>query len=171
MRRCPPGTMRYVVRPDDTLYKLAQKFETSIPAIVSANPFINPRFLMIGQELCIPSQPIFPSCPEGNYYRIKERDTLYSIAQTYNISLDDLIEANPRITPTRLRIGQIICIPLAVPPITCPPDSTSYIIKEGDTFFSLSKIFNVTVEEIQEANPSINPRGLLIGQKICIPNR
>ncbi len=167
--QCPPGTVSYVIRGGDTYYALAQRYNTSVPALVSANPFVDPNRLMIGQSICIPRQQIYPACPEGNYYTIKQGDTLYAIALTFNVSLDDLIEANPAIDPTRLAIGQIICIPLATPPVQCPPDTTHYIVESGDTFYRIAGRYSITVENLAEANPRINPYGLLIGQKLCIP--
>ncbi len=167
-RQCPPGTTPYVIRPGDTFYSLALRFNTTIAAIISANPLVDPNFLQAGQVICIPRQPIFPPCPEGNYYTIQPGDTLYRIARFFSVSLDDLIEANPGIDPDRLMVGQVICIPLAVPPPVCPPGTVPYIIQPGDTFYFIARRFNTTVEALIRANPDINPNALLIGQQICI---
>ena len=136
-KQCPPNTMLYIIKAGDTFYNLAIQYNTTIPALISANPMVNPNNLMIGQPICIPMQPIFPSCPEGNFYTIKAGDTLYSLAKFYNVSLDDSLEANPGIDPDRLFVGQVICIPLAVPPVTCPQGQMQYVIKPGDTFFGI----------------------------------
>ncbi len=168
-RQCPPGTRPYVIRPGDTFYSLAIRFNTTVPAIISANPGVDPNFLQIGQVICIPMQPIFPPCPEGNYYTIRPGDTLFAIARRFNVSLDDLIEANPGIDPYRLMVGQVICIPVAVPPVTCPPGTFPYTIRPGDTFYSIARRFNTTVAALISANPGVNPNFLLVGQRICVP--
>lgn len=168
-RQCPPNTVAYTIRAGDTLYRLAIRYNTSVPAIVSANPNIDIENLQVGQQICIPRQPEYPACPEGNYYTIQGSDTLYSIARRFNVSLDDLLEANPGIDPDRLRVGQVICIPLATPPITCPEGTRSYTIRRGDTFYSIARRFNTTVDALIRANPGIDPDALLIGQQICIP--
>lgn len=50
-------------------------------------------------------------CPPGTTtHTIKTGDTLYRIACRYKISLDDLFEANPGISPYMLKVGQVICI-------------------------------------------------------------
>jgi LysM repeat protein len=67
-RQCPPGTTPYTIKRGDTFYSLARRFNTTVSAIISANPGVNPNNLQIGQIVCIPRQPIFPPCPEGNYY-------------------------------------------------------------------------------------------------------
>ncbi|WZL74571.1 LysM peptidoglycan-binding domain-containing protein [Clostridiaceae bacterium 35-E11] len=167
-KQCPLGTVPHIIQPGDTFYGLAKKYNTSISALISANPSINPGNLFIGQTLCIPRQQIYPPCPEGNYYTIRSGDALYAIARAYNISIDDLIEANPGINPYILVVGQVICIPLAVPPVTCP-EGNSYVIQRGDTFYKIAKTFNISLDDLLEANPMIDPDRLLIGQTICIP--
>ena len=52
------------------------------------------------------------ACPNGTEsYIIQEGDSLYQIAEKFNISLDSLLRANPYINPYMLFVGQIICIP------------------------------------------------------------
>ncbi len=170
MQRCPPNTVAYVIKPGDTLYSLARRFGTTVDAILSINPLItDPESLRVGQRICIPRQPVYPACPEGNYYVIRQGDTLYSIARRYNISLDDLLEANPGINASALAIGQVICIPLATPPVTCPTGFAAYTIQAGDTFYSIARRSGTTVAKLRAANPSVNPNTLLVGQVICIP--
>ena len=166
---CPPNTVSYTIRQGDTLYALAAQYNTTVPAIVSANPGIDPQRLTVGQEICIPQQAVYPPCPEGNYYTIRAGDTLYAIARQFNVSLDDLLEANPGIEPFQLQVGQVICIPVATPPAACPEGYTQHTIVAGDTFFALAQRYGVTVDAIRAANPNVNPNALLIGQTLCIP--
>jgi LysM repeat protein len=166
---CPPNSFAYVIKAGDTFFSLAQRYNTTVAAIISANPLVDPNRLRIGQTICIPRQPIYPPCPEGNYYTIKPGDTLYSLARFYNVSLNDLIEANPGINPDNLRVGQVICIPLATPPVTCPPGTAIYTIQAEDTFYRLARRFNVSVDALIRANPTVDPDALLIGQVICVP--
>ncbi len=167
--QCPPNTFSYTIKKGDTVYSLAQKYNTAVAAIVSANPGININNLQVGEVICIPRQKQFPSCPEGNFYEIKAGDTFFSIARFFNISVDDLREANPAVNPETLQVGQIICIPVATPPVTCPTGSRSYTIQKGDTFYSLAQKYNTTVQKLRQLNPGINPEALLIEQKICVP--
>lgn len=51
---CPGGTTAYTIKAGDTLYRLAQRFNTTVEAIERANPTINPNDLQIGQVICIP---------------------------------------------------------------------------------------------------------------------
>ncbi|WP_245684763.1 LysM peptidoglycan-binding domain-containing protein [Orenia metallireducens] len=169
LQQAPPNTEAYQIKAGDTLYSLAQRFNTTVSAIISANPEIDPDNLQVGDKIFIPLQKEYPSCPEGNYYTIKAGDSFYAIADRFNISVDDLQEANPYVEPNNLKVGEVICIPLATPPVECPQGSILYIVKKGDTFYSIAKKYKISVAELRDANPRINPDELLIGQKICIP--
>lgn len=167
-RQCPTGTAPYIIRAGDTYFSLAIRFNTTVPAIIAANPGVDPNLLMIGQVICIPTRPQIPPCPGGNLYVIRPGDTLFAISRFFNVSLNALIAANPGIDPNRLFVGQIICIPVT-PPVTCPTGTTPYTIQAGDTFFAIAARFNTTVAALIAANPGVNPDALLIGQIICVP--
>ncbi len=166
-QQCPPATFPYIIKLNDTLYSLARRFNTTVAAIISANPFVRPEALQIGQRICVPTQRVYPPCPEGNYYRIRPGDTLYSIAEAYNISLDDLMESNPLIDPNILMIGQVICIPTAAQPAPCF-NNNYYTIVSGDTLYSIARRLNTTIRDIMALNPNINPYDLRVSQRICI---
>lgn len=60
--------------------------------------------------------------------------------------------------------------PPELPPIPPVPTATEYTIAKGDSFSTIAKKFpGVTAKAIQEANPSVDPLRLQIGQKIMIP--
>ncbi|MEW6446551.1 MAG: LysM peptidoglycan-binding domain-containing protein [Bacillota bacterium] len=80
----------------------------------------------------IPPPP--PVCP-GQIYTVQYGDTLFLIAQRFNVPLNDLIEANPQITnPALILPGQQICIP-TLPVQYClvlePPAGVSPAGEEG----------------------------------------
>lgn len=60
-------------------------------------------------------------------YQINAGDTLYRIAKQFGLSVDDLLAANPTVTPTRLRIGQLLDIPQVVPDLSV--DGEAPVIK------------------------------------------
>lgn len=176
---CPNGTI-YTIKAGDTFYKIADEFDITVRELQLANPLVNPYNLVVGQKICIPKKPAppppppaIPPCVDGTYYVIKAGDTFYSIANRFNVTLRDLEAANPGVDPNSLVVGRIICIPKkVVPPNTPPcPGGAYYTIQAGDTFFSIANRFNVTLRDLELANPGVDPTKLTIGQIICIPRK
>lgn len=164
---CPGGT-QYTIKPGDALYTLARRFNTTINAIINANPGINPTNLQLGQVICIPAAPSPGPCPGGFAYIVKSGDTFFSIARRYGIAVPALSAANPGVDPNALRVGQQLCIPAAAPPQEpCP--GRLYTIQPGDTFYGLARRFGYTLDALLAANPGVNPDSLRVGQAFCLP--
>ncbi|MHB1167228.1 MAG: LysM peptidoglycan-binding domain-containing protein [Carboxydocellales bacterium] len=163
---CPGGTL-YTIQPGDSYFGLARRFNTTVAALTSANPGVNPQNLQVGQQVCIPVPPTGGVCPGGFLYIIRSGDTYFSISRRFGIVVPALIAANPGVDPNRLFIGQTICVPATVP-ATCPGGVT-YVIVAGDTLYSIARRYNISIEALFAANPGINPQALRIGQVICLP--
>ena len=162
---CPPGSVSYVIRSGDTLFAIAQRFNTTVAAIIVLNPGLDPNGLRIGQTICVPQAAT--TCPGGTFYTIQPGDTLFSIATRFDISLGALQTANPGLDPTRLVPGQRICIP-ALQPIVCPGNNT-YLIRTGETLSSIAEKFGVSAAEILILNPGLRPSDFIPGRTICLP--
>lgn len=111
----PPGICRgflYTVVSGDTIARIARRFGVRPGDILRANPqIVNPDIIFPGQTICIPFPPP-PDCADGFLYTIQRGDSLFAIARRNNITLDDLLAANPQIvSPDVIFVGQVICIP------------------------------------------------------------
>lgn len=167
-RQCPQGTMSHTIKEGDNLYDLAQRHDTTVQAITMVNVDLDPDRLEIGQIICIPGGGTLPLCP-GRRYTIKAGDTLGNIAVRFNTTVNEILRLNPGIDPRSLRVAQIICIPVITPPSRCPEGYTPYIIKQGDTLYTILQKFGAVIDDIISANQGINPDRLVIGDRICIP--
>ncbi|MFX3623353.1 MAG: LysM peptidoglycan-binding domain-containing protein [Ectobacillus sp.] len=92
-----------VVQRGDTLYKIAQKYGTTVDAIVKDNGLNAALPLVIGQDLLVNTK--------GNVYYVQPGDSLYKISLTYNVPLSTLAKANNLSLNTQLQIGQRLYIP------------------------------------------------------------
>lgn len=115
---CPVGTLPYNVNEGDTLLSIAAGFGTDVEALLRTNPDIDPYNLQVGQRICIAEkfqEP--PMCSTRNFYVIRSGDTIRAIAASFEVEVEEILRINPDINPRNLRVGQIICIPLAPSPI------------------------------------------------------
>jgi len=97
----------HIVRKNETLSAIAQKYGVSANAIQSFNGISNPNLLFVGKKLKIPSG----SSPEIPYM-VKKGDSLGSIASRFGVSLSALSSRNGITSPNLIRIGQKIVIPV-----------------------------------------------------------
>lgn len=100
----------------------------------------------------------------NNYYIVKKGDNLYSIARTYNTSVDDIKRLN-NLSSNLLSIGQ----KLLIKGIQSTDNNMTYTVKNGDTLYSISRIFKTTVDSIKNVN-NLKNNILSIGQKLIIPS-
>ncbi|NLL81037.1 MAG: LysM peptidoglycan-binding domain-containing protein [Tissierellia bacterium] len=167
--RCPVGSFEYTIRSGDTLWILAQRYNTTVEAIMRINPGLDPNNLRVGMVICVPEEGPPPmTCPRGSFeYTVRPGDTLFSIAQRYNTTVGAILRINPGLDPNNLRVGMVICVPEGTNPPPC--DGQNYIVRPGDTLYSIAKMFNTSVYKLIEANPGIDPNNLRVGMVICIP--
>ena len=105
-------------------------------------------------------------------YIVKRGDTLWSIANQYGVTVNELKRYN-NLTSDNLSIGQVIEIPSSTTIVTPSEDDiineeNVYVVQNGDTLYSISRKFGVTVQDIRDANNLINDI-LSIGMNLIIP--
>ena len=161
--RLPGSTIEgdtYTVQNGDTLYSIALRFSTSVNDIKKLNNLTNNN-LAIGQVLRIPKREIEEE--NNNLYTVQNGDTLYSIANKYNVLVNDLIDRN-NLPSTVLQTGQILVIPTGDNEIV----GNVYTVKPSDTLYKIASLYNVTIKDIIDAN-NLTSNILTIGQKLTIP--
>ena len=101
---------------------------------------------------------------ETNIYVVKSGDSLWSIAKKYNIDIDDIVKEN-NLGTTLLKVGQKLIIPVE----NKDNSSDFYVVKPGDTLWSIAKKYNISVDELKNIN-SLNNNMLSINQKLILPS-
>ncbi|RJP44893.1 M23 family metallopeptidase [Candidatus Parcubacteria bacterium] len=108
-------------------------------------------------------KPIGPTAYRSDLfiYRVQEGDTLSRIASDFGVSVQTLIDANPKVRASSLRIGDELLI--------LPVSGLVYQTKDGDELESIASRFGMREDRILEANPSVNFSVLDPGVPIVIP--
>ena len=152
-------TNTYVVQKGDSLYSIANKLGTTVSELKKENN-LTTNTLQIGEVLRIPTKEIYEE--EENVYIVQKGDTLYSVAMANNTTVDELKKAN-NLTSNILSTGQLLKIPSAL-----LPEST-YIVKKGDSLYSIANKYNTTVDELKRIN-NLTSNILSIGQVLKLPS-
>lgn len=178
----PNNMFMYTVKSGDTLYKIAQKYNTTVPKIMDLNYLKNTN-LTIGQVLRIPEM----FTPEDemilpNYinYVVQSGDTLYSIARKFNVNVDTILKDNV-LTSNILKVGQNLkirlndnnmieeCIGVDYTPLVSNTQTITYTVKKGDSLYSIARKFNTSVDTLVNIN-NLKSNNLSIGQVLKIPS-
>ncbi len=152
----------YVVKKGDTLYGIAQANNTTVDEIKKFNNLTS-NILSTGQLLKIPSSLL----PEATY-TVKKGDSLYSIANKYNTTVDELKRIN-NLTSNTLSIGQVLKLPSDKASDEEKEENTiTYTVQKGDSLYSIAKKYNTTIDAIKNLN-NLTTNILSIGQVLLIP--
>ena len=104
----PTTTTTYTIKSGDTLYSIAKKYETTVDKIKQLNNLSN-NTLTIGMQLKIPTTQYIETPTTTITYTVIPGDTLYSIARTYNTTVNNLKELN-NLSSNILTVGQRLLI-------------------------------------------------------------
>ncbi|MFC4815592.1 LysM peptidoglycan-binding domain-containing protein [Flavobacterium sp. GCM10023249] len=167
------------VQPKETLYGISRQHNTTIEAIQLANPEILKEGLKVGQTLNIPSvkvatTPTPKAVPmvTGNVHEVQPKETLFSIARLYNVSVKDLDALNTEVLKEGLKIGMKITIPNKKKTISGQAriinnETVFHVVQPKETKYSISKKYGITIEQLELQNPEII-NGLTEGNKLAI---
>ncbi len=187
MAQSTSGHFMHTVTKGQSLYSISSMYNVPIADIVKLNPGSNQR-IKVGQELKIPqtgaeNQVIFHTIQAG--------ETLYKLSVKHGVSVERICRANPGLSVKNFRIGQVIAIPPKMKASTevkaqvaeavsqvqaiqkeeplKPKCRDMHKIKRKETVYSISRMYDITEEELIAANPEIKNKSLKRGKFLCIP--
>jgi len=174
------------VAPKETLYGIEKKYGVSDEALKKANPTLEKTGLQIGQTLIIPSKNNSKNTASNQdkviYHEVLPKETKYSIAKRYGITIKELEKRNPEVI-SNLPIGYKLIIKGNPPkadkivvvaeskkeitkanPIKSPAaiNYLNYEVKTKETLYSLSKMFGMSQEDLIALNPALS-KGVVEG--------
>jgi LysM repeat protein len=168
---------------------LADRYGSTIEAIVAANGLSDNYLIGVGQVLVIPVRLPAPATPTptgtpavviltatpsgpvpalgtGNTYVVRPVATLAQLNGIVNVD--------------RIQVGQMLQLPStpeqppaatstpAPPPTTNQPQAY-YIVRPGDSLYRISLIYGVPIAQLAQANNIVNMHRIYVGQTLIIP--
>ncbi len=173
----PAQSTVVIVQPGDSLTRLASRYGITIGQLAAANGLSWNSWLYAGQRLTIPtSVPLNPApLPSGSTYVVRAGDTLMRIAAHHGVSVSQLATLNGLYWNSWVYVGQRLAIPggQAAPAPSPAPSTPSgsdsvYVVRAGNTLFSIAKWNGTTVSAIQAAN-GLSSATIYVGQRLKIP--
>ena len=176
----------HTVSKGQTLYSIARMYEVSVNDIIALNPECAQK-LAIGYKLKIAQKKKATDTTnndEKRYHTIQPGETLYRLSQKYGITPQEICTANPGLSISNFRAGEVILIPRIQTPEqpTTPaqptkeekttPETTirtTHKVEKGETLYSLARRYGITEEELLAANPQIKKKKLKRKSIISIP--
>lgn len=164
----------YEVQPKETVYSLCKKLEISQERLMELNPSVADG-LKAGQTLYFPAAP----GQTARIHVVKPKETLYGIGKLYGITPDQICQWNPsavdgirpgqRLVVSEPVEGEPIAKPLDYAPVAENPEG--YVIKQGDTLYSIAIANSTTVSAILSANPELDRDNYKAGTIISLPKK
>lgn len=168
----------HLVKEGETLYSIAKAYGVSEDIIANENVDVLYGPLQINQALKIPvetgqKKPTKEDKKNYTLHLVQPGHTLYFLSRKYNVAVDTIVKYNPETASGTLSIDQVIRIPKksinTLPRSAQNQPKAEYLIHKvqpGETLYSLSKRFNISIDRIMEINPFLKNDGLKAGQEL-----
>jgi len=181
LKKSSSPTDQYIVKKGDSLGKIAKRHRMSISELKRLNNLKSDN-IGIGQKLIISanyvpeqseaastakavadstkvkvSESAVQPTAEGDYYTVKQGDTLAKIAAQFNISVDEIKGAN-NLKSDNINLDQKLLVKIG---------SFMYKVKKGENLNSIAKKFNTSIQKLKDDN-KLDSDKLTVGQKLDI---
>jgi LysM repeat protein len=179
----------YQVQQGETLYAISKKLGISVDEMIKNNP-TSKEGVAAGQMLTYfapkkyfstQTQPVKTEVVAKkeipNLHTIQAEETKYSVSKKYGISIPELEELNPHIKNVfeigmQIRLNKNTVVPKTVVADVQPTTTKTmfYAVQQGETLFSISRKFGISVDEITKKNPAVST-GLTVGMELLLPEK
>lgn len=172
----------HTVEKGQSLYSIASMYHVNQADIIALNPGCEEK-IYAGRTLKIPQK---KEKGDPVFHTIQPQETLYQLTVKYHIPAEDICKANPGLSASNFKIGEVIIIPSAdkgaekqtsksplpakenIRPEVKPRCKEMHKVQRKETIFSVSRQYGITEQELINANPELK-RGMKKGDLLCIP--
>lgn len=190
------ATTKYTVQSGDTLHGVANKFDTSLQVVADLNNVADNYMVQWGEVLTVPAKAVNPgkdtakSTPKANTvktttYTVKSGESLGSIANDYDMNVNELATLNNLKANTGLKTGQKLQVPATASKTKVAPKNDtkddvkvvskykgateSYSVKSGDSLNGLAAKYNIAASDLAALNGLKPNSAVQRGQTLKVP--
>ncbi len=143
------------VDPKETVYSISRRYGATVLEVVEANPSAASG-IEVGAILKVPYQRKASLPAAQRTHTVAAKETLYSIAKMYNLSVEELKTLN-NLTNNTLEVGQVLVLkggttPTAIPRVRTKVLSSTHTVAAKETLFSIAQQYQVTVDQLKAWN-------------------
>jgi len=169
----------HMVQAGDCLWSISRRYHVPLEDVLEMNALNKDSILKVGQKIIIKKSQEETSS-ETIVYQVCSGDNIWSIAKKYGVSQEKILKDNNLTESSILRIGQKIKINGAqnqkgvVTAAKEQPAKTTiqkYVIQKGDSLWTISRVFGVSIKTIMTANNLSEDSVLQIGMELKIPTQ
>ncbi|OAD92336.1 hypothetical protein A7A78_08755 [Aequorivita soesokkakensis] len=168
------------VQKGETVYSISKEYGISEETIYNLNPDAK-NGLKVNSVLIIPSNSVISSGTNNNNFRqhkVKKKETLYGIAQLYNVSVDEIKKLNKDLYSRGLKKGENLLIPAkgnnsetnGSNTETTLPGTQKYTVQAKETKFGIARKFGISIAELEDLNPNLG-ESLKLGSVLIVPDK
>lgn len=172
------GYFLHTITKGQSLYSIANMYNVTVDDIVRLNPGSRTQ-IRVGEALKIP-QANDSNKGRSTFHTIQAGETLYQLTVKYKVSAQAICDANPGLSASNFRVGQVVSIPVqSTSDITSAAVSQTkpankewkemHKVERKETIFSICELYGVTEEALIAANPELKTGKLRKGMFLFIP--
>lgn len=178
------GYFLHTVTKGQSLYSISTMYNVTMEDLIRLNPGCEKQ-IRAGESLKIPQADSGSNQGKPTFHTIQAGETLYQLTLKYNVTVQAICTANPGLSASNFRIGQVISIPAQTPiqpakenlSETAAQNSSGkktdwrdmHKVERKETIFSISRQYGISEEELIAANPELKKGKLKRGSFLFIP--
>lgn len=168
----------HYVQPGETIFSIARQYKISEETIYRLNPAAKTG-ITTNSILILPSKILDMESQEEiefKTHRVKRKETIFSIAQQYNVQVEDIKRYNKELYSRQLKKGERIRIPIRVKKSNSevsPNEITPaeyHLVAAKETKYGIARKYGISIAELEALNPTIG-ENLQIGAILLVPDQ
>lgn len=175
----PPAantTTIHVVQRGETLFRIAQRYGTTVEAIAQANGLKDVTQLQVGQRLLIPN--VAPSAPDAapgtlpgspTEYVLQPGDSLINLSLRYGTSIAAIARQNNIVNPAQLYVGLSLALKEGSNVQAEIKTGWLHIVRPDDNLYRIAARYHLSMAQLVKVNGLKRTSVVFPGQRIVIP--